>query len=47
MPDMMNLLDGSERFTLQRVQIMNWGTFNGCHDIPVSPEAASQHCSMR
>ncbi|WP_290432775.1 ATP-binding protein [uncultured Parasutterella sp.] len=38
MPDMMNLLDGSERFTLQRVQIMNWGTFNGCHDIPVSPK---------
>ncbi|WP_346744712.1 ATP-binding protein [uncultured Turicimonas sp.] len=32
----MNLLDGSERFTLTRVQLVNWGTFSGIHDIPVS-----------
>jgi uncharacterized protein YPO0396 len=30
------LLDGTERFFLARVQISNWGTFSGYHDIRVA-----------
>ncbi len=30
------LFEGSERFTLKRIQIANWGTFDGIHDIEVS-----------
>lgn len=34
---MFNLFEGEERFTLTRVQLANWGTFSGIHDISVSP----------
>jgi uncharacterized protein YPO0396 len=30
------LLDGTERFFLSRVQLSNWGTFSGYHDIRVA-----------
>ena len=33
---MNNLFEGEERFTLTRVQLANWGTFSGIHDIAIS-----------
>lgn len=34
----MSLLEGTERFVLTRLQLINWGTFSGIHDIPISPK---------
>ena len=32
----LNLLEGSEQFWLSRLQIANWGTFSGIHDVPMA-----------
>ena len=32
----LNLLEGSEQYVLRRLQVANWGTFSGIHDVPIA-----------
>ena len=32
----LDLLEGSEQYVLRRLQVANWGTFSGIHDVPIA-----------
>ena len=33
---MSGLLFGADQFRMRRLQVHNWGTFSGLHDIPIA-----------
>ena len=43
----MPMPDTGEQFRMTRLQVFNWGTFSGLHDIPVSKSPFDQTFLLR